>query len=58
MSSAKSSHVISTGRAAGSVDRLSFRVLAPCWFVVPPEGLDLFVHGGVLPGLLADRSTR
>src|SRR5262245_32552883 len=36
------------------LDRLAIRVTALCWFVVLLDGLDLFVYGAVLPGLLAD----
>lgn len=43
------------GERLGSVDRLSLRVIALCWFVVLLDGLDLFVYGGILPGLLADK---
>ena len=50
-----SSHVTRPA-STRAVDRLSFRVLALCWFVVLLDGLDLFVYGGVLPGLLADES--
>jgi MFS transporter, AAHS family, benzoate transport protein len=45
------------GRATATpVDRLSVRVTALCWFVVLLDGLDLFVYGAVLPGLLSDRT--
>lgn len=39
---------------ASAITRLSVRVTALCWFVVLIDGLDLFVYGAVLPGLLAD----
>lgn len=41
--------------AATPVDRLSVRVTALCWFVILLDGLDLFVYGAVLPGLMADK---
>ncbi|GAA4961538.1 MFS transporter [Kineococcus glutinatus] len=34
--------------------RLAVRVVALCWLAVLVDGLDLFVYGAVLPGLLAD----
>ncbi|RKN44726.1 MFS transporter [Streptomyces hoynatensis] len=44
------------GPAADPVRRLAFRVTALCWFVVLLDGLDLFVYGATLPGLLDDKS--
>ncbi|MEA5360764.1 aromatic acid/H+ symport family MFS transporter [Amycolatopsis sp., V23-08] len=35
--------------------RLSVRVTALCWVLVLLDGLDLFVYGATLPGVLADR---
>jgi AAHS family benzoate transporter-like MFS transporter len=46
---------VSAGANRGPVDRLSVRVTALCWFVVLLDGLDLFVYGAVLPGLLGDK---
>lgn len=42
------------GTAAATV-RLSIRVTALCWVLVLLDGLDLFVYGATLPGVLADR---
>lgn len=41
------------GTAAATV-RLSVRVTALCWVLVLLDGLDLFVYGATLPGVLAD----
>lgn len=35
--------------------RLSVRVTAVCWVLVLLDGLDLFVYGATLPGVLADK---
>ena len=43
------------GTAAATV-RLSIRVTALCWVLVLLDGLDLFVYGATLPGVLADKS--
>jgi AAHS family benzoate transporter-like MFS transporter len=43
------------GTAAATV-RLSLRVTALCWVLVLLDGLDLFVYGATLPGVLADKS--
>ncbi|MET8851522.1 MFS transporter [Amycolatopsis sp. NPDC004625] len=37
-------------------NRLAVRVTALCWVLVLLDGLDLFVYGATLPGVLADRS--
>ncbi|GAA3582234.1 aromatic acid/H+ symport family MFS transporter [Amycolatopsis ultiminotia] len=41
--------------SAGTSVRLSIRVTALCWVLVLLDGLDLFVYGATLPGVLADR---
>ncbi len=43
------------GTTAATV-RLSVRVTALCWVLVLLDGLDLFVYGATLPGVLADKS--
>lgn len=43
------------GTAAATV-RLSIRVTALCWVLVLLDGLDLFVYGATLPGVLANKS--
>jgi AAHS family benzoate transporter-like MFS transporter len=43
------------GTTAATV-RLSIRVTALCWILVLLDGLDLFVYGATLPGVLADKS--
>ncbi|MBB4788269.1 catechol 2,3-dioxygenase-like lactoylglutathione lyase family enzyme [Streptomyces rapamycinicus] len=46
---------IPTPRAAGSRGRaLAVLVVALCWTVVLFDGLDLFIYGAVLPGMLGD----
>ncbi|VVJ17927.1 Uncharacterized MFS-type transporter [Amycolatopsis camponoti] len=42
------------GTTAATV-RLSLRVTALCWVLVLLDGLDLFVYGATLPGVLADK---
>lgn len=37
-----------------AIARLSVRVTALCWVLVLLDGLDLFVYGATLPGVLAD----
>lgn len=44
------------GRAASAGGRLSIRVTTLCWFLVLLDGLDLFVYGATLPGVLKDES--
>jgi AAHS family benzoate transporter-like MFS transporter len=49
---------MSTGAIGGSTAatvRLSVRVTALCWVLVLLDGLDLFVYGATLPGVLADK---
>lgn len=41
--------------AAAAHRRLSIRVTALCWVLVLLDGLDLFVYGATLPGVLADQ---
>ncbi|MGW5720042.1 MFS transporter [Amycolatopsis sp. NPDC003865] len=43
------------GGAAAATLRLSIRVTALCWVLVLLDGLDLFVYGATLPGVLADK---
>ena len=45
-----------TGGPAAATVRLSLRVTALCWLLVLLDGLDLFVYGATLPGVLADKS--
>ncbi|BCY12947.1 aromatic acid/H+ symport family MFS transporter [Actinoplanes sp. L3-i22] len=47
-----SSSVITAGRG----NRLARLVVAICWLVVLFDGVDLFIYGAVLPGMLDDRS--
>lgn len=49
-----SSIVLPGGSSA--VSRLAVRVIAVCWFLVLLDGLDLFVYGAVLPGVLEDEA--
>ncbi|WP_330252776.1 aromatic acid/H+ symport family MFS transporter [Nocardia sp. NBC_00565] len=44
-----------SGGATAAAGRLSIRVTALCWFLVLLDGLDLFVYGASLPGVLADK---
>ncbi|GAB3150408.1 aromatic acid/H+ symport family MFS transporter [Amycolatopsis stemonae] len=44
------------GGSAAATVRLSIRVTALCWILVLLDGLDLFVYGATLPGVLADKS--
>lgn len=44
-----------SGGAPAVASRLSIRVTALCWFLVLLDGLDLFVYGASLPGVLADK---
>ncbi len=44
------------GGTAAATIRLSLRVTALCWILVLLDGLDLFVYGATLPGVLADKS--
>ncbi|WP_433522069.1 MFS transporter [Nocardia pseudovaccinii] len=39
-----------------AISRLAVRVIALCWFLVLLDGLDLFVYGAVLPGVLDDKA--
>lgn len=41
--------------AEAASSRLSVRVTALCWVLVLLDGLDLFVYGATLPGVLADK---
>ncbi|MCR6484918.1 MFS transporter [Amycolatopsis sp. OK19-0408] len=44
------------GGSTAATVRLSIRVTALCWVLVLLDGLDLFVYGATLPGVLADKS--
>ncbi|MVU80647.1 MFS transporter [Nocardia sp. ET3-3] len=39
-----------------AITTLATRVIALCWFLVLLDGLDLFVYGAVLPGVLDDKA--
>jgi AAHS family benzoate transporter-like MFS transporter len=46
---------IETAETTAASSRLSVRVTALCWVLVLLDGLDLFVYGATLPGVLADK---
>lgn len=46
---------VERGPADTSDRRLAIRVTALCWFVVLLDGLDLFVYGATLPGMMAEK---
>lgn len=45
----------STAITAGRGNRLAGLVVAICWLVVLFDGVDLFIYGAVLPGMLDDK---